>query len=599
MPSPALVRDSTFGQLVNWASNGRYFPYDDQRPGYVVPARYLAAPPSPARSGSVALPPSRTISQAPTTVDPIASSPELPPSRTVSEAPTTVESIVSPPETLVNSNAVCKDLSTDDGKAREFDLEKSDAPVPAAEYPFLVTFDENDPDRPQNWSSRKRNFVGFLIALLTFSIYVGSAIYTPSIPGIMEEFGASQVGATAGLTLFVAGYGISPMVLAPMQEVGKLGRNPVYIGGLAVFVIFNVPPLFAKNLETILVSRFIQGLAGGPALATGGASMGDIFPPHHFAVALSIWSMGAVLGPIAGPVIGGFAAQYENWKWPFLELLWISGAAFVVLFFVLPETYEDTVLLRRAQRLRKLTGNELIKAPCEVGRSADETVGSVVMENMYRAIRLSLEPSILVANSYIALVYAIFYLWFEAFPLTFEIGAGFSLGLAGLPYLGFVVSGVITLVVYIWYQLKVLNPRLDNNPELGPEVRLELALFAAVCIPISLFGFGWTAQTHQHWMLPIVFAAVYLPGIYLAFQSIMVYISISYPKYAASVLAGNDLFRSVFASVFPLFGTKFFGALGLGGGSSLLAGVSILMIPVLYTIMKMGATLRARSRFAE
>ena len=56
----------------------------------------------------------------------------------------------------------------------------------------------------------------------------------------------------------------------------------------------------------------------------------------------------------------------------------------------------------------------------------------------------------------------------------------------------------------------------------------------------------------------------------------------SYPKYAASILAGNDLFRSTFASVFPHFGTKYFHALGIGGGSSLLAGVSILMIPLLY-----------------
>jgi DHA1 family multidrug resistance protein-like MFS transporter len=52
--------------------------------------------------------------------------------------------------------------------------------------------------------------------------------------------------------------------------------------------------------------------------------------------------------------------------------------------------------------------------------------------------------------------------------------------------------------------------------------------------------------------------------------------------YAASILAGNTLFRSVFASVFPLFGEKYFKALGIGPGSSLLAGVSILMIPLLY-----------------
>jgi len=47
-----------------------------------------------------------------------------------------------------------------------------------------------------------------LIWLLTFAIYVGSAIYTPGIPGVSEQFGVSSVAATLGLTLFVVGYGL-------------------------------------------------------------------------------------------------------------------------------------------------------------------------------------------------------------------------------------------------------------------------------------------------------------------------------------------------------------------------------------------------------
>lgn len=99
------------------------------------------------------------------------------------------------------------------------------------------------------------------------------------------------------------------------------------------------------------------------------------------------------------------------------------------------------------------------------------------------------------------------------------------------------------------------------------------------------------------------------------------YCSQSYPMYAASILAGNDLFRSVMASLFPLFGDKYFRALGLGPGCTLLAGLSALLVPVLYVnlslfflllhcfrrtdaqslqvVMKMGPKLRARSRFAD
>ncbi|BGP46833.1 hypothetical protein JCM10450v2_002683 [Rhodotorula kratochvilovae] len=569
-----IVRDSTFGQIVNYASRGRLLPYADQRDDYIVPPKYLWR-----RSSATGAPL------------------DSPFPRTVSEAPTLISGAV----TLVNEPGVCPEAKkTGDDLDLEKQPQEAEPPAqpPSAHYPWLVDFEENDPDRPLNWSPRKRLFIAGLISLLTFSVYIGSAIYTSSIPGIMEEFGASQVLATSGLTLFVAAYGIGPMLLSPMQEVPAWGRNPVYISGLFLFVLFQVPEIVGKDLATVLVFRFLSGFVGSPALATGGASMADIYPPQHLAIAIGAWSIGAVCGPIAGPVIGGFAAQGMNWRWPFLELLWISGFAFAVLFFFLPETLEATILIRRAERLRKLTGNPLLKAPAEVDQGEDDKLSKVLKDTLIRAFRLALEPSLAVAHAYIALVYAVFYLWFEAFPLTFNEIHHFNLGIGGLPYLTFVVSAAITFTFYVLYQKWHMAPRMARNPNLQPESRLELALFAAPFIPISLLVFGWTAREDVHWMAPVIGAGLYLPGIFLAFQGIMIYVSMSYPKYAASILAGNDLFRSTFASVFPLFGTKYFRALGIGGGSSLLAGVSILMIPLLYLIMNYGPVLRARSKFA-
>jgi MFS transporter, DHA1 family, multidrug resistance protein len=100
-------------------------------------------------------------------------------------------------------------------------------------------------------------------------VYIGSAIYTSSIPSLREDFGISQTQGALGLTLYVLAYGIGPMFLTPLQEIPSLGRNPVYIIGLALFVIFNVPIVTAKNFGTILAFRFLTGFVGSPALATG------------------------------------------------------------------------------------------------------------------------------------------------------------------------------------------------------------------------------------------------------------------------------------------------------------------------------------------
>jgi DHA1 family multidrug resistance protein-like MFS transporter len=120
----------------------------------------------------------------------------------------------------------------------------------------------------------KKFFVTFEICLLTFSVYIGSAIYSPGLEGVMAQFGVSQVAATLGLTLFVAGYGLGPMLWAPLSEIPQIGRNPIYIGTLAVFVVLQLAVIYAKNFGMLLAFRFITGFVGSPALATGGASIG-------------------------------------------------------------------------------------------------------------------------------------------------------------------------------------------------------------------------------------------------------------------------------------------------------------------------------------
>jgi len=65
----------------------------------------------------------------------------------------------------------------------------------------------------------KKFFVTFEICLLTVGVYIGSAIYTPGLMGVMDEFGVSEVVATLGLTLFVLGYGLGPVSIKSSSHV--------------------------------------------------------------------------------------------------------------------------------------------------------------------------------------------------------------------------------------------------------------------------------------------------------------------------------------------------------------------------------------------
>lgn len=240
--------------------------------------------------------------------------------------------------------------------------------------------------QPRNWSFAKKCLVTFEICLLTTSVYIGSSIYSAGTENVMATFGVSRVAATLGLTLFVAGYGIGPMIWSPMSEIPMIGRNPIYLATLAIFVALQAPTARAENFGMLLAFRFITGFFGSPVLATGGASVSDIWAPRKRAYAMAIWGLSAICGPTLGPLCGGFAVQYgfvrggftQTWTWPIWELMWLSGFCLVVLLFFLPETSGNNILVRRTRRLRKLTGDPNLR--CEPELMAGEMNGKDIVQ---------------------------------------------------------------------------------------------------------------------------------------------------------------------------------------------------------------------------
>ncbi|KAJ4515578.1 GTPase-activating protein [Exophiala dermatitidis] len=457
----------------------------------------------------------------------------------------------------------------------------------------------DDPENPRNWGRIKKFWVTFEICLLTFSVYVGSAIYTAGILDISKTFGVSEVAATLGLTLFVLGYAIGPMLWSPMSEVPQIGRGPVYIGTLALFVVLQVPTALATNFGMLLAFRFLTGFVGSPSLATGGASIGDMYSPSKRTYGLAVWGVGAVCGPVLGPLLGGFAAEAEGWTWTIWELMWLSGFTLVLLTFLMPETSSANILYRRTMRLRRLTGND--KLICEPQLIGEQMSGKdIVMMILVRPFTLSFtEPMVFLLNMYIALIYGLLYIWFESFPIVFSGIYGFSLGMEGLAFMGIFVGVLITLPPFVWYQMKYIEPKFNDKGDLVPEWRLPPAFVGAFAIPICLFWFGWSARPDIHWIMPIIGTAFFSIGAFLMFNSVLNYLADAYPDYAASVLAGNDLFRSSVGAGFPLFATAMYKNLGVNWASSTLAFLSIAFIPIPFLLFKYGERLRMLSKYAK
>ncbi|CEH15521.1 benomyl methotrexate resistance protein [Ceraceosorus bombacis] len=461
-------------------------------------------------------------------------------------------------------------------------------------------YSDDDDENPQNWSSRKKQSVAMLISFMTFSVYASSAAYTPSIPGVMAEFQVSQVQAIMGLSLFVIAYGIGPIFFSGPSELAVLGRNRLYIPTHILLVASNFLAAFAPNYSTLMAARFMAGFFGSPALATGGASLGDMFDNLKLPIYIAVWSGGAICGPVFGPVLGGYAAQYSTWRWPLYIITILSIISLFCLTFLLPETYAPTILLHRAQRLRKLTGDESLKSQSEIDQDS-VAFSSILAESIWRPIRLAFEPIVFFTCAYLGLVYAAFYLFFEAFPILYS-SYGWGLGAQSLPFLAFAVSGVISVGAYIWYIQNIYAPRFRAKAEMGiiePEDRLSIALAGFAAFPVSILIFGWTAEYQVHWIVPTIFAALLLPSVFLSFQSLLVYLPMCYPTVAASVLATCSVIRSSLAGAFPIFGHAFYNKLGLGVGSTVIAAIGIALGLWLFVLRKWGVVLRRRSKYAH
>lgn len=209
------------------------------------------------------------------------------------------------------------------------------------------------------------------------------------------------------------------------------------------------------------------------------------------------------------------------------------------------------------------------------------------------------EPIVFVLNLYIALIYALIYLWLESIPLVFAGIYHFSLGLTGVAFSGILVGAIFTAIVSLAYYRYKIEPQFTADGDIRPEVRLTIAFVGAFALPVCLFIFGWSARPEVHWIVPIVGTGFFSIGAFTLFMAVFTYLGDAYPNNLASVYASNDLARSAFGAAFPLFGHALFTNLGLGWGNSLLGFIFIAFIPAPFILYYKGRAIRLRSKLAR
>ena len=163
----------------------------------------------------------------------------------------------------------------------------------------LVDFEgADDPYHPLNWPTRKKVVTTLLYGLVTMTATWASSAYSAGTLAVAREYGVGTQTATLGTTLFLFGFGIGPLLWAPLSEV--FGRRVAVLAPMFVAACFSFATATAKDLQTIMITRFFGAFfASAPVTNTGGV-LGDLYSPAYRGIAMAGYAMAVVGGPVVG-----------------------------------------------------------------------------------------------------------------------------------------------------------------------------------------------------------------------------------------------------------------------------------------------------------
>ena len=459
----------------------------------------------------------------------------------------------------------------------------------------LVDFEgEDDPYRPMNWPFRKKCITTALYGFTTMGATFASSVYSPTVDAIAKEYKVGTEVTLLGISLLLAGFGLGPLIWAPLSEV--YGRKPAVLIPYFLAAIFTFATAVSKDIQTIMITRFFTGFFGSAPITNTGGVLGDIFPPRERGTALVMYAFAVVGGPTLGPIVGGAITQsYLGWRWTeYVTGMWMM---FVLLLdvLILDESYAPRLLVYKARRLRVATGNWALHAQFE---EWDVSIKELAVKFGVRPFQMLATPICFFVALYASFVYGILYANLASFPIEFEEERGWNQLVGALPFLALMIGIVIGGIANIYNTKFYIKRLVASGKKTVPEARLPPMMVGGFFFSAALFVLGWTSDKKISWVGPCFGAIMLGFGFFTIFQSALLYLIDTFTKFSASAIAVNTFLRSIFAFAFPLFINPMYHKLGIDWASSVFAFFALTLIPIPFVFYKYGPRIRAKGKYS-
>ncbi|PLB44303.1 synaptic vesicle transporter [Aspergillus steynii IBT 23096] len=503
---------------------------------------------------------------------------------------------------ISNSNEEKLGDATDMGRS---DLEQGhhcpnknvpDSAEAARDEAFLVTFRPDDPENPLNWSKSLKWGVTAAVSGTGFVRIMVSTMMAPAIDTMAKELNMSITESTMALSVYLLATAFGPLIIGPLSEV--YGRKPIFHITNVWFLAWNLACGFVHSKGLLISARLLAGFGASAVYSLGYGVLGDVWSPEQRGRSLSLYLLIPLTGSAVGPIVSGFIVKYSTWRWMFWSTAILQVVLEVSSCLLFHESYAPLLLRRRAEKLRKDTGDPRYHAEVETHEFGRSTLWQL-SHSLSRPLRLlAFHPIIQMQAILEGIDYGLLYFALSSFSSLHVSAYRESIEISGLHYIAICVGTISgsqlcgPLMDYVYRRLT------SNTGETQvPELRIPLLLPGVFFTPIGFLLYGWAAQYYLFWLVVDIGAALLSLGMQIFDTTLHAYVMDAYLEHVSSASAATQVLRSLLAFAFPLFSNSLYDSLGYGWGNSLLAFLSIgIALPATGILWRYGANLRSRQQ---
>ena len=179
-----------------------------------------------------------------------------------------------------------------------------------------------------------RGLITVALMLATIMQALDTTIANVALPTMTGNLGASPDNINWVLTSYIVAAAIMTPVTGWLAD--RLGRKELFLTSVIGFTVSSMLCGLAWSLETMVLFRLMQGVFGAAIVPLSQTFLLDINPKERHGQAMAIWGAGIMLGPILGPMLGGWITENLSWRWVFFINLPIGILAFLGMAAYLP-----------------------------------------------------------------------------------------------------------------------------------------------------------------------------------------------------------------------------------------------------------------------